>query len=363
MAAALGVGRFAYTPLLPQMVSAEGWTYGQAGDLASANFVGYFIGALLAPFLIASRQVRKWVALSMIASVVTTFLGAGVTGYEQWLVLRLAAGIASAFCLVVITSQLMQTLQNNEAGHLGNIHFAGVGLGILLCMAAVQMAGDVSQQWARQGLLAAFLMASAWFLISRGPWQLTQEVGPAVKMAISSAVARLVIGYGLFGFGYVVAATFVVAMGERLSLQGIDPGVSWIVVGASTLPSVYLWQWFAHKKGLRLALVVSYLVLAVGVFLAGWATSIWLLLLGAAFLGGTFGGITALGLSAGRALSGSVAKIVSLMTVAFSLGQLFGPALAGRMADLSGGFFWPSVLASVLVLLAAGLVPRDQKLS
>ena len=58
MAAALGIGRFAYTPLLPDMIAASGWAYGQAGDLASANFVGYLLGALLAPLIAGSNQVR-----------------------------------------------------------------------------------------------------------------------------------------------------------------------------------------------------------------------------------------------------------------------------------------------------------------
>ena len=65
MAAAMGVGRFAYTPLLPQMTLAEGWTYAQSGDVASANFLGYLVGALLAPALASSHYVRRWVAMSI----------------------------------------------------------------------------------------------------------------------------------------------------------------------------------------------------------------------------------------------------------------------------------------------------------
>lgn len=364
MAAALGIGRFAYTPLLPDMTLAGGWAYGEAGDLASANFAGYLVGALLAPLIASSPQVRMLVALSLMSSVITTYLGAEISSYGQWLALRFASGVASAFCLVVITSQLMQTLRSQQAEHLGNIHFAGVGMGILLCMAGLQLGGDVAQQWARQGLLAALCMAVAWMLISSGPWHsVAASARPVDDKQLTPPVLQVVLGYGLFGFGYVVSATFVVAMGERLGDQGISAHASWVVVGAATIPSVYLWQWLAQRRGLGKALSWSYWVLAVGAVLAGWAEHIWLLLLAAVLLGGTFGGITALGLSAGRMLSTNIAWIVSIMTVAFSVGQLLGPAVAGRMADMSGSFLWPSVLAGGLVAVAALLVPRHEQLA
>ena len=86
-------------------------------------------------------------------------------------------------------------------------------------------------------------------------------------------------------------------------------------------------------------------------------------MLASVLLGGTFGGITALGLSAGRLLATNTAAVVGAMTVAFPLGQLTGPAVAGRMADGLGGFFWPSVLAAVLLLIAALLVPKVPELA
>lgn len=362
MAAAMGVGRFAYTPLLPEMSAAFAWTYGQAGDVASANFLGYLAGALLAPFVARAPAVRLYVAFSFMASVATTYLGAEVTDYELWLALRFASGIASAFCLVVLTAHLLETLYREQALQLGNVHFAGVGLGILLCMGGVFMGGTVAEQWARQGLIAALCMALAWFLIGPGPWRAFAP--PGVDDTRNTAdsgteVMRTIVGYGLFGFGYVVSATFVVAMGERLGQAGFDPRTTWVVVGASTIPSVYLWQWFAQRQSLGLALRCSYWVLAVGACLAGLAWNMPVLLLAAMLLGGTFGGVTALGLSAGRALAPErVAWIVSAMTVAFSVGQLLGPAVAGRMADMTGGFLLPSLLAGGLVALAALLVPR-----
>ena len=103
----------------------------------------------------------------------------------------------------------------------------------------------------------------------------------------------------------------------------------------------------------------AYVVEGAGLLLAGVSDGFLGLALASAILGGTFAAITALGISAARsAAPHRVAFAVSAMTVSFALGQLLGPAFAGRMADYSGGFFWPSLAAALLLFGAALLVPR-----
>ena len=361
MAAAMGIGRFVYTPMLPLMSETYGWSFAQSGDVASANFLGYLAGALLAPGIAHSPHVRLLIAFSMMASVATTYLGAEVSSFEAWLVVRFASGVASAFCLVVLTTHLLETLARENAEKLGNIHFAGVGLGIMICVAGYYLGGNVEQQWARQGGIAAAFMAIAWFALSPGPWHASSNKSEAGTLGVEakSPLLRLTLGYGFFGFGYVVSATFIVAIAGSLPDLS-DPALVWVMVGAATIPSVYAWQWLANRYGLMRALTFSYLTLSAGVYLAGWSTTLPAIVFAAVLLGGTFGGVTALGLSAGRAIAPRhTAYAVSTMTVAFSLGQLLGPAVAGRMADALGGFFWPSVLCAVLLLCSVVLIPRN----
>lgn len=377
MAGAMGIGRFAYTPLLPDMAEVFGWSYTQAGDVASANFLGYLVGAILAPKLSRSPYVRTWVALSLMSSTVTTLLGAYAISFEQWLLLRFCAGVASAFCLVVITTHLMQVLARHKADHLGNVHFAGVGMGILVCMAVVYLSVGPVLQWSHLGAVSAVLMVFAWFFLMQGQgvgedgasrhWSPLSENGGAQQELDSQARQlralpwRLITGYGFFGFSYIISATFVVAIAESFDSGStwLDGRFVWVVVGLASIPSVYLWQWLANVKSPRVALVWAYLTLAVGVLLGGWASDLIVLSVACLLLGGTFGGVTALGLSAVRVLAPAhVALGVSTMTVAFSVGQLVGPAFAGRLADAYGGFFWPSVLASALTIIAAVLAPK-----
>ncbi len=367
MASALGIARFAYTPLLPQMISEFGWSFAAAGDVASANFLGYTVGAFLAPRVTQSQSVRLWVALSFMASVATTYLGAEITSFAAWLMVRFTSGVASAFCLVIITTHLIHVLARLGKDTLGNVHFAGVGMGILVCMGSLTGGGEVDVLWAQLGALAALLMAVAWMLLANQAFVLP-DAGSSAQIRGDAGDAkklwRLIIGYGFFGFGYVVSATFVVAMAENLNIPDINPGTVWWVVGLALVPSVYLWQAIAHRWGLAKTLTAAYLVECVGVLLAGTSTQLTGLLLACVLLGGTFAAITALGISAARAASPyRVAFAVSAMTVSFALGQLLGPALAGRMADIFGDFFWPSVLAAVLLAAAAGLVVQDRRIS
>ncbi|MBT7334595.1 MAG: YbfB/YjiJ family MFS transporter [Gammaproteobacteria bacterium] len=358
MAAALGIGRFAYTPLLPQMVSELGWRLGAAGDLASANYLGYMIGAFLAPSVFRTRHVRLWVALSFMASVATTYLGAQITQFSAWFALRFLAGVSSAFCLVIITTHLIHVLSNLDKSSLGNVHFSGIGVGILVCMLSLSSSDPVQVQWARLGGIAAVLMAGAWMLLADQPLGLPDSYGGRAGSRPDPAPAivwRLIIGYGFFGFGYVICATFIVVIAE--SISGIsNAGLVWWAVGLSLVPSVYLWQLAANRWGITPALLAAYLVQCVGVLIAAVSGNIYMLLLACVLLGSTFAAITALGISAARAaMPNRVAFAVSAMTLSFALGQLLGPALAGRMADAFGNFFWAFMLAAVLLFAAAAL--------
>jgi len=357
LAVAIGVARFAYTPLLPDMVNLFGWGFAQAGDVASANFMGYFIGAMLAPLLLRSSQRRAWFALSLMISVGTTYAGAHVSSLAGWIGLRFASGVASAFCLIMITTLLLWALSRYKATHLGNIHFAGVGIGIVLSMGAVMMGGGVDVQWARLGGWSAVLMLIGWMLLSR-QIDLVGEQPPSTKSVRSPVRAvPLIWGYGFFGFAYVIAATFVVAMAQRLTTSAGEAQSVWVIVGLALIPSVYIWQYWAGRYGLLRVLAVAYVVEALGMLLLAATESYLGLAIACILLGGTFAAITALGLSAAQlATPDRVASVVSAMTIAFAFGQLLGPAVSGRMADYFGDFFLASLLATALLLVAAGLV-------
>lgn len=358
---AIGVGRFAYTPLLPDMVSTFGWTFADAGDVASANFFGYMLGALIAPRCASSPSARNWFAFSIMLSVASTYLGAHVQSFGVWLLLRGVAGAASALCLVMVTTQLMLTLQVTGRSHLGNVHFAGVGMGIVLCMAVLRFPGGVDEQWSNLGGAAALVMVLAWIVLGGLSFRTQPATTSRGGLGLGTTLWRLIAGYGLFGCGYVISATFIVAMERRL--VGVEAqGLVWWTVGLALIPSVFLWQAVANRFGMRRILRLAYLVECAGVLMSALADSLALLVASCVLLGSTFAAITALGIHAARdEASDRVGFVVSAMTLAFALGQWLGPLIGGRMADASGSFAAPSLLAASALLVAALLVPGTRR--
>jgi predicted MFS family arabinose efflux permease len=366
MAAAVGIGRFGYTPLLPAMQETLGWTVAQAGDVASANFLGYMAGALVASAL-AQRPARwRWLYAGMLLSAITTSTGAAVVAFPAWVALRCCAGVASALCLVLGTAVILEYLDRYARVHLGALHFAGVGGGIVASVLVIELVRrtgwSVFAQWGALGGTASALLAGAWLIMQ----DLPQDSGTAGRSALPASpgqvpttrvLTKLITAYGLFGFGYVVTATFIVAIARRLDQSALVEPLTWAVVGVLAAPSVFVWQRLARRLGMVAALRLAYSIEAAGVLLAGYASGPGAVVLGGALLGGTFMGITALGLRAARqAASSNLGRAMGWMTAAFGLGQFLGPAVAGRLAQLTQGFAVPSMLAALLLLVGIALL-------
>jgi predicted MFS family arabinose efflux permease len=167
----------------------------------------------------------------------------------------------------------------------------------------------------------------------------------------------MTVAYGLFGFGYVITATFLVAIVRATpAIRELEP-VIWIVVGLAAAPSVWFWTLLGRWIGLAAAFGVAALAEATGVLASVvWPSSIGICL-AAVLVGGTFMGLTALGLMRGRelAVADDPRRVMAAMTGAFGVGQIVGPALAGALSDVTGGFAAPSVAAAGALVLAAWL--------
>lgn len=366
LAAAIGLGRFAYTPLLPPMQEALGWTVAQAGDVAAANFLGYLLGALVAAGRAQRPGRRRWLGAALAASALTTLAGAATVSFPGWLAVRFASGVASAFCLVLGTASVIEYVAARSQPQWGALHFAGVGAGIVLSVAVIESArfagASMFGQWGALGAAAAVPLAAAWWTLRALPVPALPTTGIAAHAPVSSArmstlLTRLIAAYGLFGFGYIVTATFIVAMARRQENAALLEPLTWIVVGLLAAPSVFVWQRVVRRLGIFATLRLAYALEAAGVLLAGFASGPVAVVAGGALLGGTFMGITALGLLAARHAAGTNQdRVIGWMTASFGLGQLAGPAVAGRLAHATQGFAMPSLVAAGLLVVGIGLL-------
>lgn len=364
----MGIGRFAYTPLLPQLQETFGWTIAQAGDVASANFLGYLLGALLSG-RVAGRPGRGyWLLVALPLSALTTLAGAWPWPYAGWLLLRLLSGASSAMAMVIGMALVIDYVTRQGRPQLGTAAFPGVGLGIVLSVLVIEasraLGFGLAGQWAALGACALLCWAFAAPVFLRLPnLQIPAHRDPvttASNPADAPRLRRLILAYGLLGFGYVVTATFIVTMARQRENHAVLEPLCWLVVGATAAPSVPMGRWLAGRHGGIPVMRALFLLEAVGVLLAGLGHDSASLLLGGACLGATFLSITALVLNAARAAAGPAADAaLGWMTASFGGGQWLGPLVAGRLAQSLGGFAAPSALAAGLLVLGALLLPKE----
>jgi predicted MFS family arabinose efflux permease len=340
MAAGIGVGRFVYTPILPPMVEALHLSKSQAGLIASANFVGYLAGALLATTRLPGSR-RAWL-LGALAVNALALAAMGLTSsLTLFLLLRLIAGVASAFALIFASALVLDRLAEAGRSGLSAVHFAGVGTGIAASAALVATLSDWRAMWFASAAMAVVAGIAVAAMIP-AEQQANRRARPE-----GNAPLPLIAAYGLFGFGYIITATFIVAQvrGSQ-EIAHLEPYI-WVLFGLSAAPSVALWGALGRRWGTLNAFAVAAIVEAAGVAGSALWTSASTVIAAALLVGGTFMGLTALGLIAA---SGRIA----LMTAAFGAGQIVGPIFAGYLYDLTGSLATPSLAAAVALVVAAG---------
>ena len=332
LAAAMGIGRFAFTPVLPMMLAAGEASLADGGWLAAANYAGYLAGALSAarmPGRLAIRAGLAGIALGTLAMALEL-------GFATGLVLRALAGVASAWVLIHVSAWCLERLPPRLHG----VVFSGVGVGIAVAGLVCLPLSDPSAAWLVLGLLAlagALILWSPFAAVSPA----SQGNGPAGRSLL------LVVCYGAFGFGYIIPATFIPAMAREMLGGGTLFGWAWPLLGAAAALSTLI----APRIETRRLWSHAHLVMALGVVSPFVFPSAAGVLLGALLVGGTFMGITMAGLKEGRRAGGP--RLMAQMTAAFAAGQIAGPALVAVLPSLLS-----ASLAACALLAASGLALR-----
>ena len=362
LAAAMGIGRFVFTPLLPMMLGDAGLTIAGGGWLAAANYLGYFAGALAAMWLrvAAGTMVRT----SLVLNAILLAAMALTDDVAWWFAIRVLAGIVCAWVLVFGSAFVLRQLAQHRRVELSSVMFAGIGIGMVLsglvCIGFV--AADLSsrQAWLAFGIAALAATAMAWRAFGERASPSPRSGAPRSRPRWTRAMVRLTVGYGLFGFGYIVPATFLPLI-ARDALS--DPRYYvwfWPVCGAAAALSTLLSVALARRMSDGSLLRACYVAEAIGVALPALVARPWSIGVGAALLGGTFVVITVTSLRAARALAPAHSShLIAAMTAAFALGQIAGPIAAAYLVDWRGSFDSPLLLASAALVAALILLPRD----
>jgi hypothetical protein len=351
LAVAMGIGRFAFTPMLPLMIRGGALDVAAGSWLAAVNYAGYLAGALVAAR--AGWPARRLALTALVAIAFCTAAMALPLAPPAWLVLRFLAGVASA-CAFVATSVwcLAALAERGHAGWSGGV-YAGVGAGIALtgawCLAG---SGQGAQAlWLQLGLLALALTAIVAVVLMRVPAGAAAAPQRSGRAPLAGA-RGLVLAYGAMGFGYILPATFLPVLARAVVDDPRVFGLAWPVFGGTAALSMFVAGW-SLRHGSRLQVwSVSQCLMAVGVLLPSVSRSGWAIAASALLVGGTFMVITLAGVQEIRAFAPAHGTaLVARMTAAFALGQIAGPVLSALLV------LWPPVREQGLALaLQAGAV-------
>jgi predicted MFS family arabinose efflux permease len=361
LAVAMGLGRFAFTPMLPVMLH-EGKLDLQAGGvLASLNYLGYFLGALSCA---AIRAKPAHMVRGGLVATAVLLLGMGLLqGFSVWGVLRTAAGVMSAWTFVFASGWGLRRLAETGAPALAGVIYTGPGIGI----AATGLLGGALGRWGSEagwigfGLLSLLLIAAIWRIFGDGePAHAGAPASAAAPPSASASAAarsdaRWLVGlYGLAGFGYIITATFLPVI-ARQALPGSPwPDFFWPLFGLAIVPGALIGARAPLHWDNRLLLAAAYALQAVGVVLSvAWPT-IWGFGLGSLLLGMPFTAITLFAMRDARRLRGNAsAGLIGYATASYGVGQILGPLFAAPLAQRTGSFAVPLWVAAAVLTAGA----------
>lgn len=387
LAVAMGIGRFAFTPILPLMIQEGTVHLAQTAWLSSSNYIGYLVGALS---LLKSKRHPLFVMLGLSLVTLTTWL-ASLSSFAWLLVLRFLAGVASAWVLVSISAFAINWLKSRRVVTSGLI-YTGVGIGItftgLICSYFIFQSATVtiaaqssfsplsSRLWQYLGVIALLATLLVTFLLAKINSQFASTAAASIAAAktnpskaahtnpTSSSIpppaklklANVLTAYGLFGFGYILPATFLPQIAKQW-LSGQSYLLIWPFFGLAAALSVVLSQELQRRYN-NLSLLgvwrVSQIIMAVGTLLPALWQSMAGLMLSALMVGGTFMVVTMAGLQVAASQVTHYPKynLSALMTASFAFGQLIGPLTA---LVATGKNIWLALLPVSAIVLLIGV--------
>jgi len=325
---------------------------GTGADWAAANYVGYLLGALTASGL--SHHILRALRAALLGVVASTVLAAFVQAALLGAALRFAAGVFSAWVLVLASSWCLAALARNGATRVGAWIYTGVGIGIFFAGLVAWLGGLQAAWllWIELGLMAAIGTAYTMLALPR-----TSDIVAVTTSGGQTQTSRshtgLVICYGVFGFGYIVPATFLPALARDQTQNPLVFGLTWPLFGLAAALSVAIVARVLSGASRRRVWAIAQATMAVGTGLPALSQSLWSLTLSALLVGGTFMIATMAGLQMARELASlNPTPLLARMTAAFASGQIAGPVLVRLLGTQAASGTVGMALASGIAALS-----------
>ena len=358
----LGVARFAYTPLLPLMQQQASLGISEGGWLASINYMGYFSGVLIAASISNMVLKDRLYRIGIIVAILTTLGMALTTNFWLWSLMRYFAGLSSAAGLILGSGLILNWLiRHNFRSELG-IHFAGAGLGIAFCSYIVNIMTpefDWQEQWLALTAVGVILAIPAWVWLPKPENSHLMKSGEALldKPPSKDYLRLFIAAYLCAGVGYVISATFIVAIVDQQNPLADEGALVFMVLGIAAAPACIIWDLIARKIGDLNALAFAFAIHTVGIVLPVFNHNETAAYMSAILFGGTFIGIVSLVLTmAGRLYPSAPSKMMGKMTISYGIAQIIAPAITGQLAEMGGSYQDGLIMAGAFMVIGTILV-------
>jgi len=357
----VGIARFSYTPMIPEMVEALGLSQSVIGMLATVNYAGYLTGALLITRISDIGLKVKLYQLGLVVAVVSTVLMGYTTSLWLWYPLRFISGLSTSAGMLLGAGLLMSWLiKNNHKSELG-VFFSGIGLGIVLTAVLAELIrGSFTwdQQWVIYGLVALALLIPVWrWMPDYRTCALPQTGGAGAGDDRSRFIVILQLAYFCAGVGYVVTATFLVAIAESMPELSGRGWLIWLIAGLAATPACWLWDVFTRRWGQWTALYLAYTLNSVSILMLILNTSMVSVMLSAVIYGASFIGIVSMMLGmVGRVFPENPSRPMSRLTFSYGIAQMLAPAVVGYLADVEGNYTNGLWLTLMVMALGVGVL-------
>ncbi|MBU0809075.1 YbfB/YjiJ family MFS transporter [Pseudomonas sp. GWSMS-1] len=352
------LGRFAFTPLLPHFLADQLFSLEQGAQLASWNYLGYLLGALLALPLYTPARLRLALPLALLLNALLTLAQGFCDDILLLQGLRLANGISNGVVFVLAPALVLEWLAARQRASLSGLVYLGFAAGLSLAGwladAPASWLHGPERWWPMAAIALPLALLSAW-LLSR--LQLHQRHSAPVanrSRLFDRASTPLFLAYAGAGLGYILPMTFL----PTLAQEQLPPGHSlisgaWRWTALACLISIPLWNALGARFGDRHALLATYLLQAVGCAAPWLFPSAGGVLLCAVLVGGSFMGSVLLTQRLARTLQPHQGPRLSAALIALYGGaQLAGPWLAGMWLTFGGSLTQSFALGVAAMLWA-----------
>lgn len=361
VALALGVGRFAYTPILPFMREELSLSSSQAGLISSWNYFGYLLGSLSILFPFFGRRLKTSFISACLMSIGSTAMTGATENFDIICTARFINGFSGALVLICGTSLIFSKLEDFPSPDFRLAHFSGFGLGMAISSIIVIICASFNVGWKGQWMFMALICLILFFpVLILTPSQSKIFIEKTtVELRGNTGFLLLCLGYFCFGFSYIIYGTFIsdfVRLSE--SFSGLE-NIAWLVAGISAIPSAIFWQKIGNLTSLDLALLLSSLISALGALILLFTTSHLLVLMSCILYGFGIPGVVSLTLLEGKKrFQGSTTTSIALLTTSFSFGQILGPYVSGSLIDRYDDYIL-AITISAIFLAVGGLLMID----